>query len=176
MHFALNRLNLGIQVMANLINFAVEFMVVLIDFMINFIVTGIRSHLNLHDGFLHHQNVFLAGVIVRVKRGADLGFIGFYVSRRLCEMGHEVIGLDNLNDYYNGELKRDFTDIQDILEGIIRIQNVIPEGGIDFKNDDPGRSSAPYRVYNIGNNQPVKLMDFIEAIENACGKKAIKNL
>ena len=77
--------------------------------------------------------------------------------------------------YNNGELKRDFTDIEDILEGIIRIQDVIPAGVPDFKNDDPSRSSAPYRVYNIGNNQPVKLMDFIRAIENACDKEAIKN-
>ena len=80
-----------------------------------------------------------------------------------------------INVFNNGELKRDFTDIEDILEGIIRIQDVIPEGVIDFKNDDPSRSSAPYRVYNIGNNQPVKLMDFIEAIENACDRKAVKN-
>ena len=81
-----------------------------------------------------------------------------------------------INVFNNGELQRDFTDIEDILEGIIRIQDVIPTG-IDggFKNDDPGRSSAPYRVYNIGNNQPVKLMDFISAIEKACGKEAIKN-
>ena len=80
-----------------------------------------------------------------------------------------------INVFNNGELKRDFTDIEDILEGIIRIQDVIPEGIKDFKNDDPSRSSAPYRVYNIGNNQPVKLMDFIHAIENACGKEAVKN-
>lgn len=77
--------------------------------------------------------------------------------------------------YNNGEMQRDFTDIKDILEGIIRIQDVIPEGVEDFKNDDPSRSSAPYRVYNIGNNQPVKLMDFIKAIENACDKEAVKN-
>lgn len=77
--------------------------------------------------------------------------------------------------FNNGELQRDFTDIEDILEGIIRIQDMIPDGVPDFKNDDPSRSSAPYRVYNIGNNQPVKLMDFIRAIENACDKEAIKN-
>ncbi|CAM3858627.1 NAD-dependent epimerase [Parendozoicomonas haliclonae] len=77
--------------------------------------------------------------------------------------------------YNNGELKRDFTDIEDILEGIIRIQDVIPEGVEGFSNDNPSRSSAPYRLYNIGNNQPVKLMDFIQAIEDASGKKAKKN-
>lgn len=77
--------------------------------------------------------------------------------------------------YNNGELKRDFTDIEDILEGIIRIQDKIPAGLSDFDNSNPGKSSAPYRIYNIGNNQPVKLMDFIAAIESACGKQAVKN-
>ncbi|MGI2030030.1 NAD-dependent epimerase [Endozoicomonas acroporae] len=80
-----------------------------------------------------------------------------------------------INVFNHGELQRDFTDIEDILEGIIRIQDVIPKGKEGFSNDDPGRSSAPYRVYNIGNNQPVKLMDFINAIEKACGKEALKN-
>ncbi|WP_263079926.1 NAD-dependent epimerase [Endozoicomonas sp. Mp262] len=80
-----------------------------------------------------------------------------------------------INVFNNGELQRDFTDIEDILEGIIRIQGVIPTGVDGFKNDDPSRSSAPYQIYNIGNNRPVKLMDFIKAIEKACGKEAIKN-
>ncbi|PJE80352.1 UDP-N-acetylglucosamine 4-epimerase [invertebrate metagenome] len=77
--------------------------------------------------------------------------------------------------YNNGNLCRDFTDIDDILEGIIRIQDVIPQGIKGFQNDDPSQSSAPYRIYNIGNNKPVKLLDFIHAIEQASGKKAKKN-
>ena len=77
--------------------------------------------------------------------------------------------------YNNGELQRDFTDIEDILEGIIRIQNVIPKGVPNFKNDDPSCSAAPYRIYNIGNNQPVKLLDFIHMIEKACDKQAVMN-
>ncbi len=80
-----------------------------------------------------------------------------------------------INVFNNGELKRDFTDIEDIVDGVIRIQDVIPVSVTGFKNDDPSRSSSPYRIYNIGNNQPVKLLDFIAAIESACGKKAIKN-
>ena len=80
-----------------------------------------------------------------------------------------------INIFNNGELKRDFTDIEDILEGIIQIQNVIPVGIAEFENDDPSRSNAPYRVYNIGNNQPVKLMEFIKSIEIACNKEAIRN-
>ncbi len=79
-------------------------------------------------------------------------------------------------DVFNqGELWRDFTDIDDILKGIINIQNVIPEGVLDFNNDSPDKSSAPYRIYNIGNNQPVKLTDFISAIEQSCERKAIKH-
>ena len=77
--------------------------------------------------------------------------------------------------YNNGELQRDFTDIEDILKGIIRIQNVIPKGVPNFKNDDPSCSAAPYRIYNIGNNQPVKLLDFIHMIEKACDKQAVMN-
>ena len=79
-----------------------------------------------------------------------------------------------INVFNNGDLQRDFTDIEDILEGIIRIQDVIPVGKKDQENNDPSSSTAPYRIYNIGNNQPVKLTEFITAIENACDKLAIK--
>ena len=76
--------------------------------------------------------------------------------------------------FNEGKLQRDFTYIDDIIEGVMRIQDVIPTGCENFKNDDPSRSSAPYRVYNIGNNQPVELMSFIEALEDAVGMKAKK--
>ena len=79
-------------------------------------------------------------------------------------------------DVFNqGELWRDFTDIEDILKGIIRIQGIIPAGEEGFTNTSPDKSSAPYRIYNIGNHQPVKLTDFIATIENSCGRKAVKN-
>jgi UDP-glucuronate 4-epimerase len=76
--------------------------------------------------------------------------------------------------FNNGEMERDFTYIDDIVEGIVRIQNVIPNK--DENNDllSPASSTAPYRIYNIGNNNSVKLGDFIAAIENACGEKAEK--
>jgi UDP-glucuronate 4-epimerase len=76
--------------------------------------------------------------------------------------------------FNNGEMERDFTYIDDIVEGIIRIQNVVP--GRNPANDllNPSSSTAPYRIYNIGNNNSVKLNQFIEAIENACGKQAEK--
>jgi len=82
-------------------------------------------------------------------------------------------------DVFNyGEMKRDFTYVDDIVEGVIRVIDNPPKGNPEWsgKNPDPGSSKAPYKIYNIGNNNPVKLMDFIEAIENALGKKAEKNM
>lgn len=78
--------------------------------------------------------------------------------------------------YNNGDLARDFTYIDDIVEGIIRVQDVIPQASEDPKlNEDPGSGCAPFRVYNIGNGSPVKLMDFIGALETALGVEAEKN-
>lgn len=74
--------------------------------------------------------------------------------------------------YNNGEMKRDFTYIDDIIEGVVRVINKIPEP----YNSSETNVQAPYKVYNIGNNQPVTLRRFIEAIEAGCGKKAIENL
>ncbi len=82
-------------------------------------------------------------------------------------------------DVFNfGEMKRDFTYIDDIIEGVIRVVDnpPVPNPDLDLSLSDPSKSKAPYKVYNIGNSAPVKLMDFIEAIENALGKKAVKNL
>jgi UDP-glucuronate 4-epimerase len=78
--------------------------------------------------------------------------------------------------FNNGQMKRDFTYIDDIVEGIVRLIDKIPERNISWDGDkpDPGTSLAPYRIYNIGNNQPVELMAFIEAIEKAVGKQAKK--
>ncbi|MEP1444769.1 MAG: NAD-dependent epimerase [Paraglaciecola sp.] len=76
--------------------------------------------------------------------------------------------------FNNGEMERDFTYIDDIVEGIIRIQNVIPKRNNDNDLMSPASSTAPYSIYNIGNNNSVKLSDFIDAIEKACGKKAEK--
>ncbi|WP_158826669.1 NAD-dependent epimerase [Mucilaginibacter lacusdianchii] len=80
--------------------------------------------------------------------------------------------------YNNGEMKRDFTYVDDIVEGIIRVLDkpATANPNWDSANPDPATSSAPYRIYNIGNSSPVKLMDFIEALENAIGKKAVKNM
>lgn len=79
--------------------------------------------------------------------------------------------------YNNGDLSRDFTYIDDIVEGILRIQDVIPTRNADWtvESGSPADSSAPYRIYNIGNGRPVKLMDFVAALEAALGKVAEKN-
>lgn len=82
-------------------------------------------------------------------------------------------------DVYNhGKMKRDFTYVDDIVESISRLVHHIakPNAGWNGMTPDPATSFAPYRVYNIGNNSPVELMQFIEAIEKKLGKKAVKNL
>jgi UDP-glucuronate 4-epimerase len=81
-------------------------------------------------------------------------------------------------DVFNfGRHKRDFTYIDDIIDGIVlSIDHIAaPNSDWDSNHPDPGSSKAPYRIYNIGNNQPVELMRFIELLEANLGKKAIKN-
>jgi UDP-glucuronate 4-epimerase len=77
----------------------------------------------------------------------------------------------------HGKMRRDFTYIDDIVEGVIRVldREAEPDVAFDPLCPDPGRSRAPYRVFNIGNHDPVDLMDFIETIEDALGRKAHKN-
>lgn len=80
-----------------------------------------------------------------------------------------------INIFNHGEMFRDFTYIDDIVEGIVRVIDN-PPSSKNHQSPDPSVSlSAPYKIYNIGNSSPVKLMDFIETIENIIGKKAIKN-
>ncbi len=78
--------------------------------------------------------------------------------------------------FNHGNMVRDFTYVADIVEGIVRVMHHAPQGNKnwDGKNPDPSTSTAPYKVYNIGNNAPVKLLDFVEAIEQALGKQALK--
>jgi UDP-glucuronate 4-epimerase len=82
-------------------------------------------------------------------------------------------------DVYNrGLMRRDFTYIDDIVEGVIRVLDKTPESNPNWSGDtpDPSSSIAPYKLYNIGNNNPVELMHYIETLEKALGKTAIKNL
>jgi len=88
-----------------------------------------------------------------------------------------ILAGESINIFNNGEMKRDFTYIDDIVEGVIRVVGRPPEANPawDKDNPDPATSWAPYQVYNIGNNQQETLMHFIEVLEECLGKKAKKN-
>jgi len=87
-----------------------------------------------------------------------------------------ILNNEPIKVFNNGAMQRDFTYIDDIVEGVVRVMNNIPKPDPDWRSDtpNPSTSCAPYKLYNIGNNQPVALMTFIEAIEKALGKKAVK--
>jgi len=78
--------------------------------------------------------------------------------------------------FNHGKMQRDFTYIDDIIEGVVRVMARLPEPNPAWRGDspDPGTSYTPYKLYNIGNNNPVELLEFIEEIENALGRKAKK--
>ena len=79
---------------------------------------------------------------------------------------------DPIDVYNNGDMMRDFTYIDDIIEGVIRVINKVPTP----HENNYSSAKPPYRIYNIGNNNPLTLRDFISAIEEACGVKAKENL
>lgn len=82
-----------------------------------------------------------------------------------------------INVFNNGKMSRDFTYVGDIVEGVTRVNDNPPTGNADWSgaDPDPSTSKAPYTIYNIGNNAPVKLMDFVAIIEKCLGKEAEKN-
>jgi UDP-glucuronate 4-epimerase len=82
-------------------------------------------------------------------------------------------------DVFNhGDMMRDFTYVDDVADGTVRVLDRIPQPdpGFDHANPDPATSHAPYRIYNIGNHTPVQLLDFIGTIEQALGREAQKKL
>ncbi len=83
-----------------------------------------------------------------------------------------------INVFNNGHMKRDFTYIDDVVESVVRIMNVIPTPDPEWSSDkpSPNTSKAPFRLYNVGNEQPVELTDVIALLEQALGKKAKRNL
>ena len=87
-----------------------------------------------------------------------------------------ILNNEPIQVFNQGIMRRDFTYIDDIVEGVIRVIDNPPKGNEFWtgKSPDPGSSKAPYKVYNIGNSNPVNLMDFINAIEEALGKEAKK--
>lgn len=89
-----------------------------------------------------------------------------------------ILAGEPIKVFNNGEMQRDFTYIDDIVEGVKRIGAHLPQPNPlwDPRQPDPGTSRAPYRLYNIGNNQPVQLMRLIEVLEDCLGKKAVKEM
>jgi UDP-glucuronate 4-epimerase len=80
--------------------------------------------------------------------------------------------------FNHGKMRRDFTYVDDVVESIVRLIDMPPKANPDWSGDkpDPGSSNAPWRVYNIGNNNPVELLDVVDLLEKAIGKKAIREL
>ena len=85
-----------------------------------------------------------------------------------------ILAGEPIKVFNHGNMQRDFTYIDDIVEGVIRVMKNIPESNPDWtpEQPDPSTSCVPYKIYNIGNNNPVPLMDFVHAIEKSLGKKA----
>ena len=81
-------------------------------------------------------------------------------------------------DLFNhGKMKRDFTYVDDIVEGVVRVLDRVPSPALNWSPEtDPSASNAPYKLYNIGNNQPVELLEFIQVLETCLGVEAKKNL
>jgi UDP-glucuronate 4-epimerase len=88
-----------------------------------------------------------------------------------------ILASKPIDVFNHGRMRRDFTYIDDIVEGVIRVADRIPEADPKWTGarPDPGTSSAPYRVYNIGNNRPVELLEMISLVEQCLGRTAVKN-
>lgn len=89
-----------------------------------------------------------------------------------------ILAGETIDVFNHGKMQRDFTYVDDIAEGVVRVLDNVakPNDGWSSDEPDPGTSKAPYRLYNIGNNQPVELMEMISVLEDCLGTKAEKNM
>ncbi|WP_293914288.1 NAD-dependent epimerase/dehydratase family protein, partial [Deinococcus sp.] len=89
-----------------------------------------------------------------------------------------ILAGESIKVFNHGQMLRDFTYVDDIVEGVVRVTDRLATPNPDWSGaqPDPASSSAPYRLYNIGNNNPVQLLRLIEVLEEALGKKAIKDM
>ena len=96
----------------------------------------------------------------------------------LFKFTRAMLAGETIEVYGNGQLVRDFTYIADIVQGVLRVlaKPATPDAGYDAMHPNPGASTAPYRIFNIGNSQPTVLMDYIAAIEQALGITASKHM
>jgi UDP-glucuronate 4-epimerase len=88
-----------------------------------------------------------------------------------------ILAGEPIDIFNNGQMVRDFTYIDDIVQGVVRVLDkpATPDPAFNPMQPDPATSTAPYRVFNIGNNQPTPLMDYVAALEQALGRQARKN-
>ncbi|AJC65718.1 MULTISPECIES: NAD-dependent epimerase [Dickeya] len=95
----------------------------------------------------------------------------------LFKFTRRILAGEPIDIYNQGDMWRDFTYVTDIVEGVLRVVDQIPTRQADWtvESGSPATSSAPYRLYNIGNGSPVRLMDFVTALESALGREAVKN-
>ncbi|HOB63409.1 MAG TPA: NAD-dependent epimerase/dehydratase family protein, partial [Candidatus Competibacteraceae bacterium] len=96
----------------------------------------------------------------------------------LFQFTRNILAGQPINVFNYGQHRRDFTYIDDIVEGVVRVLDQIATPNPAWSGDapDPATSHAPYRLYNIGSHRPVELLRYIEVLENCLGRKAIKNL
>ncbi|KQP55236.1 NAD-dependent epimerase [Methylobacterium sp. Leaf108] len=89
-----------------------------------------------------------------------------------------ILAGEPITVFNNGAMQRDFTYIDDVAEGVLRVGEAVPSGNAAWTGmaPDPASSSAPYRIYNIGNNRPVALLRLIEVLETCLGRKAVRQL
>lgn len=94
----------------------------------------------------------------------------------LFKFAKAILSGKSIDIYNHGDMQRDFTYIDDIVEAVVRVQDVVPTAQPDVEHSTPNLSAtAPYRVFNIGHGSPVKLMDMVEALESSLGMEAKKN-
>ena len=95
----------------------------------------------------------------------------------LFKFAEAILAGQAIDVYNHGQMTRDFTYIDDIVEGVVRLATKPAQADAEFdaENPDAGRSSAPWRIFNIGNGQPTQLMNYITALEAALGREAEKN-
>ena len=93
----------------------------------------------------------------------------------LFKFTQSILKGEPIQVYNNGRMQRDFTFIDDIVTGVVKLAHHIPQPdeGWDANHPDPSTSSAPYRIHNIGNSRPTELLDYVRAIERALGKQAV---
>ena len=96
----------------------------------------------------------------------------------LYKFADAIVGGQPIKLFNHGDMRRDFTYIDDVVEAILRLIDHIPQGEAAWSGDapDPGTSSAPWRIYNIGNNKPAELMSVVALLEKALGRTALKEM